>query len=232
MSKFFRIYVRLLCLSCLCVIMFGCEDILPYTPPTYSCMWTSGDWVAQFANVSMELPGVECDFNNTSLNLIFPYTSCYDLQYDAENRGLQYSISGWYSSWETSVYGKTCQDPDVQLVTQYWQPNNFPTHLTYTWDYRDFIENPHSLISGYGVDTTDLMHKLTIQLYGVENTWNGSTGTLTWTKTWLGFRSSDFIHNEYVWVFYLPYHGWKATFTPYSNYSREIYVHDQFELFN
>ena len=214
-------------LSLFCLLLQNCrvvDNVIPPSPPTYSCIWQDLCHV-QFNSVQFNLPGVDCTtpFSNFLMSMHNPYTSCHDL---VDNLG-SYHNDSIQINWTTSVVDKECISGTEPRITRTYNLHNF----NHDWQYYDYIREAPLINAGYDINYSDLKHELTIQIFGVTNEFDNSQGRITWTKTWIGNNSpSNYNSSNNTWNFEFPSGGVKGTYTPDAGSPRHIYVHDQFEF--
>lgn len=221
-------------ITCLLLIfssMFiGCnpEDFLsriPTPPPTYRCYWH--DHIAAClvgAELDLPHPGCEPQFlGNNDVN-IFPVHSIFEI---IESGLYNSNNSSWELTWDVSVYAKTCesdvfsQSSQQMVITQ--------SDIGSRFCYCDIIEESPLIDTLQNISVNDMKHQLTFKIIGVHNQYDGSTGNITWRKTWVGQDSSLYIPSSNRWEFYFPNTAMIGTYHPTSKERvRYIYVHNQY----
>ena len=217
---------KLCILALLCVLLQNCRvvDSIPYSTPTYSCIWQSVCHV-QFNSVHLSLPGIDCamPFYNGLMSCNYPYASCNDLVGQIGN----YQNDGIQINWTTTVDTKECRSGDKADTTSTYNQYNFYSK----WQSNNYITEALQITDGFDVNLSDLKHELTIQIWGVTNDYDGTQGLISWRYSWLGNNApSNYDSNNNTWYFEFPNGGLKGTYTPYGDYPRQVYVHDQFEF--
>lgn len=223
------------CIGLLLVcLLAGCTDsLIPYSTPTYNCFWgTYGE--AQLVSAKLYLPGIDCEypFDNNMLEWEFPEDiSLYDYLSYLQGGIYQY-MRDFEITWTTKVYEKKCDVSSDQSQQRKWWFANGIVYDDLHLNYNDIIVNS-PLTDPYGsISYQDLEHELVIRLFNITNEDDGSVGTLTWTKNWIGYESSNYQNQDLPWEFYFPTDGVMGTFTPNEGYTRYIYVYNQFGYYN
>ena len=211
------------------ILLSGCTDSWPLIPPPqqYSCYWNE-QCSAHFIDPILELPDMSCDtvFNNPAISMFFPASSFYNLMPDA------YLSSTSYCSfiWTASVYMKSCtsnSEPTHQIALT---SSNYLGRLFQGY-YGDLIDGSPLLNNFAGLTYYDVKHQLTFIIHNVQNILDGSTGTITWKREWLGDNASELESHHTDWYFYFPPYALKGSYSPYHGERRYIYVHNQFQYY-
>lgn len=196
------------------------------TTSAYPCTWPN--WAnAVFVNPLLKLPNSTCDepFSNHELEVSFPANSFYELMIN--NRMV--TEPAYTLTWTVSVYEKPCDDSfgseeSKQLI---FTQNDFWGRLlrsTYDW-----IELSPMIAASGDIGVNDLKHQLVFQLTDVINDEDGSSGTITWTRTWQGQNNASYTSNPTsVWNFYFPSEPLIGSFTPKNGFPRKIYINNHY----
>lgn len=210
----------------LTLLFSSCDTDQPPLTPTYNCVWVDSVKVA-IADVKLNKPSEEdCEylFREGCQYMEEPHIGIYHLFEEIESGECSCETE---FSWVSSVYTKECERLQPSLIsrTLYMDDNNYTSFLTY----QDRILYAPIVRTGNGIDREDYKHQMVIKVHNVYNSYDNSTGTVSWVYTWLGMTESTFSNN--TWCFYTPQDGLYGTFIPDYGFPRYIYYHDSFDLF-
>ncbi len=216
-------------LSC---IMFGCGDPFGVGGGTQShaCTWVES-LPAWFLNVNLQIPDVntsQAPFSNSFVEMYFPSYSF---------------VSTMNNSMSIVNFGQCseCRLTMTSIVTQGCTNNTTSMSLSFNQDgvNDNFINNYEDCLNAiYMVNNCDIptpynyQFKLSFVMRDVYNEIDGSTGTLTWVKTWNGdYATECFLTGQTSWTFILTqdnsFHV--ASYNSTRNYvSRRIYIGNDF----
>lgn len=223
--KHLLMIVSLVCT--LCILLSSCiDDWTAMLPHDYSCYWNH-HCNAHLINPNLKLPDRTCDtaYYNLQIAPYFPANSIHAIMPSS----LFSPDSKCDFRWTATVYTKTCSSNTEQTQTIALNSSDYTGRL-FVGAYGDFIDGAPLIDSYSGLTYGDVKHQLTFQIHNVNNAYDSSIGTITWTKTWEGFCASELdsvTHRD--WLFYFPPSGLIGTYTAERGGGvRYIYVHTQF----
>ena len=214
----------------------GCDAIDNYIPQVQSCScnWNSSTTV-KLVYPQLLLPTTSCEqpFTGGDLDFIFPATSFYDIMSDMPLFNY-YTIDQCKFSWVASVVGKQCISGTPPTDSVNLDQNDFGYRLysaqNMGYNYVGDVLMEAPMNHPYDISRSDMKHTLTFQLFNVYNSFDGTTGTLTWTNSWIGENGSLYISDGNCWEFYFRTDGIYGSYNPTSGQTRYIYVHNQFDF--
>lgn len=196
---------------------------------SYPCRWP--DWAnVYFLDPELQLPGDTCtvQFNNAELSTSYPAYSFYELMMaNAYTANPSYELI-----WTASIIDKPCDDSwnseeSKQIIfTQddFW---GRLFHSTCDWiEYAPLVEFSEN------INTSNVKHSLVFKLLNVTNSIDGSTGYITWEKTWIGENHASFDNYPLnKWEFDFSSAPMVGTFHSEDRDHRQIYVHNQYNFY-
>lgn len=213
-------------ITCFCslIMLSACDSsAIPVEPN--GCVWVNDSIYVEFHHALFKYPSKDCslDFEKNNLNVSDSIEGVYNFMHEMAGNP---DVSSCNLTWLSSIYTKKCDSYNLESNNARIQLDltNYYSNLYST----DVLEPAPIVRYDCQMLPEDYKHQLIIQIPGVYNGNDGSTGTLTWLNTWLGETDSYYSSVNHGWDFYCPVQGMTATYTPDFGFLREVYVYNQF----
>lgn len=221
-TRFLKFTLGLTCF-CSLIMLSACDSSAVPVEPT-GCVWVDSISV-EFHHAIFNFSGKDCklDFEKNNISVSDQIEGVYNFMH--EMAGNSY-INSCNLTWLSSIDTKKCDSSDLDANNARVQLNSI--NYTSTLYLPDVLEPAPIVRNDCHMHPEDYKHQLIIQIPGISNVIDGSTGTLTWLNTWLGETDSYYSSANHRWDFDCPPSGMTATYTPDLGYLREVYVYNQF----
>ena len=213
-------------ITCFCslIMLSACDSsAIPVAPN--GCVWVHDSIYVHFNHPIFIFSGEDCklDFEKYNFGVSNQIYGVYNFMHEMAGNP---DVSSCNLTWLSSISTKKCDSYNLDANNDRVQLDL--TNYTSTLYSTDVLEPAPIVRYECQMLPKDYKHQLIIQIPGISNMIDGSTGTLTWLNTWLGETDSYYFSANHRWEFDCPPLGMTATYTPDLGYLREVYVYNQF----
>ena len=225
--KFSSIFVTLVLLG----LITACDNLIGgrTTSPPLECNWRN-NVLLYFYNADLRLPcsGGNCDyqFQNALLYNLLDYHSLYKTMSTVQQNSYYGNSFEFLLTITIASKEKQCSETTGQYRHVTLDQNTYTQNFTFPND--DLLEGcPYVAQDSNCVYPYHHKFDLTFQIHGVENTYNGHVGTITWKVNW--DQPLEAGTNE--WWLNFPNEGVIGKFIADRYYEpiRHIYINGQYE---
>ena len=213
-------------ITCFCslIMLSACDSsAIPVAPN--GCVWVHDSIYVHFNHPIFNFPEEVCklDFEKYNFGVSNQIYGVYNFMHEMAGNP---DVSSCNLTWLSSISTKKCDSYNLDANNDRVQLDltNYTSNLYST----DILEPAPIVRNDCHMLPKDYKHQLIIQIPGISNMIDGSTGTLTFLNTWLGETDSYYFSANHRWEFDCPSQGMTATYTPDLGYLREVYVYNQF----